>query len=159
MLDLIYYYIINAFLRGILINAFCLSDCLLYLESITFAIVHISNMMFWYCFLISPYSISIFLHLYLLLLLYFLKNKSNYSIKASPLPSPVRSPARTPTDTRGPCCQALYDFDAENENELNFKEGDIIQLVTKVDDNWYEGSINGRTGLFPVSYVQVLVPI
>ncbi|XP_075679196.1 SH3 domain containing GRB2 like, endophilin-A isoform X4 [Dermatophagoides pteronyssinus] len=67
--------------------------------------------------------------------------------------------ARTPTDTRGPCCQALYDFDAENENELNFKEGDIIQLVTKVDDNWYEGSINGRTGLFPVSYVQVLVPI
>ncbi|KAH9421744.1 Endophilin-A2 [Dermatophagoides pteronyssinus] len=78
---------------------------------------------------------------------------------SSPLPSPVRSPARTPTDTRGPCCQALYDFDAENENELNFKEGDIIQLVTKVDDNWYEGSINGRTGLFPVSYVQVLVPI
>nr|XP_027197765.1 endophilin-A-like isoform X5 [Dermatophagoides pteronyssinus] len=73
--------------------------------------------------------------------------------------SKVNANARTPTDTRGPCCQALYDFDAENENELNFKEGDIIQLVTKVDDNWYEGSINGRTGLFPVSYVQVLVPI
>ncbi|XP_075679195.1 SH3 domain containing GRB2 like, endophilin-A isoform X3 [Dermatophagoides pteronyssinus] len=84
---------------------------------------------------------------------------SKVNANASPLPSPVRSPARTPTDTRGPCCQALYDFDAENENELNFKEGDIIQLVTKVDDNWYEGSINGRTGLFPVSYVQVLVPI
>ncbi|OTF80122.1 endophilin-A-like protein [Euroglyphus maynei] len=78
---------------------------------------------------------------------------------ASPLPSPVRSPARTPTDSRGPCCQALYDFDAENENELNFKEGDIIQLITQVDENWYEGSVNGRTGLFPVSYVQVLIPI
>ncbi|KAH9516938.1 Endophilin-A2 [Dermatophagoides farinae] len=82
-----------------------------------------------------------------------------YSLLASPLPSPVRSPARTPTDSRGPCCQALYDFDAENENEISFKEGDIIQLVTQVDENWYEGSVNGRTGLFPVSYVQVLVPI
>ncbi|KAH9516940.1 Endophilin-A2, variant 3 [Dermatophagoides farinae] len=81
------------------------------------------------------------------------------STTTSPLPSPVRSPARTPTDSRGPCCQALYDFDAENENEISFKEGDIIQLVTQVDENWYEGSVNGRTGLFPVSYVQVLVPI
>nr|XP_027197762.1 endophilin-A-like isoform X2 [Dermatophagoides pteronyssinus] len=84
-------------------------------------------------------------------------NNSNHSYRNSSY-HPSTS-TRTPTDTRGPCCQALYDFDAENENELNFKEGDIIQLVTKVDDNWYEGSINGRTGLFPVSYVQVLVPI
>ncbi|KAH9516939.1 Endophilin-A2, variant 2 [Dermatophagoides farinae] len=84
---------------------------------------------------------------------------SKANANASPLPSPVRSPARTPTDSRGPCCQALYDFDAENENEISFKEGDIIQLVTQVDENWYEGSVNGRTGLFPVSYVQVLVPI
>lgn len=80
-------------------------------------------------------------------------------IIVSPLPSPVRSPARTPTDGRGPCAQALYDFDAENENELGFKEGDIIHLVSAVDDNWYEGSIDGKTGLFPVSYVQVLVPL
>ncbi|XP_035221614.1 endophilin-A-like isoform X9 [Stegodyphus dumicola] len=77
---------------------------------------------------------------------------------ASPLPSPVRSPARTPT-LQQPSCQALYDFVPESESELPFKEGEIITLLNRVDDNWFEGTIHNRTGLFPVNYVQVLVPL
>jgi hypothetical protein len=42
---------------------------------------------------------------------------------------------------------------------LSLQEGDTITLLTKVDDNWYEGSVHGRTGYFPVSYVQVVVPL
>jgi endophilin-A len=58
-----------------------------------------------------------------------------------------------------PSCAALYDFDAESPGELSFKEGDTINLKTKIDDNWYEGTLNGETGYFPVTYVSVLVPL
>lgn len=56
-------------------------------------------------------------------------------------------------------CKALYDFEAQNPGELEFKDGQIIDLVSQVDENWFEGSVNGKTGFFPISYVQVLVPL
>lgn len=59
-----------------------------------------------------------------------------------------------------PHCVALYDFDAENPGELSFKENDTLRLLSRVDDNWYEGMLsNGRTGYIPMSYVQVKVPL
>uniref|UniRef100_A0A336M0V0 Endophilin-A n=1 Tax=Culicoides sonorensis TaxID=179676 RepID=A0A336M0V0_CULSO len=87
--------------------------------------------------------------------------KINDPWAASPLPSPMKSPARTPMPPAPskPYCTALYDFEPENPGELGFKENDIIQLIQKIDDNWYEGSTGGRTGYFPVSYVQVNVPL
>ncbi|XP_059218110.1 endophilin-A [Stomoxys calcitrans] len=83
---------------------------------------------------------------------------------ASPLPSPMRSPAKSMATTPSrqqmqPYCQALYDFDPQNPGELGFKEHEIITLLSRVDDNWFEGSLNGRTGYFPQSYVQVVVPL
>ncbi len=52
----------------------------------------------------------------------------------------------------------IYSFEAENEAELSFQEGNIIQVIGKSNDDWWEGRLgNGRTGLFPANRVQLYV--
>ncbi|OXA46529.1 Endophilin-A [Folsomia candida] len=66
----------------------------------------------------------------------FSGNNPPKSDDASPIPSPMKSSGtRTPV-VQGPSCQALYDFDPENPGELGFKERDMIQLVSRIDENW-----------------------
>mmetsp|Transcript_24007 Transcript_24007/g.67261 ORF Transcript_24007/g.67261 Transcript_24007/m.67261 type:complete len:439 (+) Transcript_24007:213-1529(+) len=59
----------------------------------------------------------------------------------------------------GPQCKALYDFAAEESNELSFKAGDII-VISKADpgSDWWLGHVQGtgKDGLFPSAYVQRL---
>ena len=62
-------------------------------------------------------------------------------------------------NSRQPCAEALYDFDAENDSEVSFVEGEIIQLISQVDENWFEGTVRGQTGYFPINYVKVLVAL
>uniref|UniRef100_A0A182J4U7 ArfGAP with SH3 domain, ANK repeat and PH domain-containing protein n=1 Tax=Anopheles atroparvus TaxID=41427 RepID=A0A182J4U7_ANOAO len=58
-------------------------------------------------------------------------------------------------------CRALYDCNADNDDELEFKEGEILVVLNERtdDENWMEGQIEGdgtRRGMFPVSFVQMI---
>ncbi|XP_002155981.3 uncharacterized protein LOC100206117 isoform X1 [Hydra vulgaris] len=54
--------------------------------------------------------------------------------------------------------QAKYSFNPEGPGELMFKKTDIIHLLRRIDENWLEGELNGCVGIFPVSYVEFLLP-
>ena len=55
-------------------------------------------------------------------------------------------------------CRGLYDYPANGPDELSFKEDDVIHIVSRspngVDDGWYLGELDGKTGLFPSIVVE-----
>ncbi|XP_067010405.2 arfGAP with SH3 domain, ANK repeat and PH domain-containing protein isoform X2 [Anabrus simplex] len=58
-------------------------------------------------------------------------------------------------------CRALYDCEADNEDELSFHEGEVIIITNEQTDDeyWMEGLVEGdptRQGMFPISFVHML---
>eukprot|EP01097_Dermamoeba_algensis_P007098 TRINITY_DN4453_c0_g1_i3.p1 TRINITY_DN4453_c0_g1~~TRINITY_DN4453_c0_g1_i3.p1 ORF type:complete len:433 (+),score=121.23 TRINITY_DN4453_c0_g1_i3:146-1300(+) len=69
-------------------------------------------------------------------------------------PPPIpKSPTSAPTKVR-----ALFDFDAQQADDLSFRKGDIITIVQKSDDinDWWIGELNGRSGNFPANWVEFI---
>ncbi|XP_052027610.1 abl interactor 2-like [Apodemus sylvaticus] len=51
---------------------------------------------------------------------------------------------------------AIYDYTKDKEDELFFQEVAIIHVI-KNNDGWYEGVMNGVTGLLPGNYVKSIM--
>eukprot|EP00058_Branchiostoma_floridae_P010562 XP_002596050.1 hypothetical protein BRAFLDRAFT_202929 [Branchiostoma floridae] len=62
---------------------------------------------------------------------------------------------KTATQGSEGSARAKYSFVGETQVELSLKKNDIVTLLRRVDNNWYEGQIGNRQGIFPVSYVEV----
>uniref|UniRef100_A0A452HDK1 Intersectin-1 n=1 Tax=Gopherus agassizii TaxID=38772 RepID=A0A452HDK1_9SAUR len=57
----------------------------------------------------------------------------------------------------GTMCQVIgmYDYTAQNDDELAFNKGQIINVLNKDDPDWWKGEVNGQVGLFPSNYVKL----
>ncbi|CAG8805741.1 4653_t:CDS:2, partial [Gigaspora rosea] len=54
------------------------------------------------------------------------------------------------TKTAGISAKALYDYEAGEENEISFKEDEIITEIEQVSEDWWQGTTSdGAVGLFP----------
>ncbi|KAG6374792.1 hypothetical protein JVT61DRAFT_4170 [Boletus reticuloceps] len=63
------------------------------------------------------------------------------------------APTSAPIVTR---VKALYAFEPTEPGELAFEKGDIIKVVDRGYKDWWRGQLKGRTGIFPVNYVEPL---
>lgn len=58
-------------------------------------------------------------------------------------------------------CKALYDYKAQSEDELTFKEDDVLYILDKEEDpDWWKAQLKtasldqvGPVGLVPANYV------
>ncbi|CAL8252060.1 unnamed protein product [Merluccius merluccius] len=57
-----------------------------------------------------------------------------------------------------PQCKALYDFELKDKEAdkdcLPFSKDDILTVIRRVDENWAEGMLGDKIGIFPISYVE-----
>jgi hypothetical protein len=71
----------------------------------------------------------------------------------APPPPPVATQAPS---SSGPMYKALYDYDAQDDDEVSFQEGDLITNCQVIDDGWVIGVVKstGRKGMIPSNYIE-----
>ncbi|XP_014247461.1 SH3 domain-containing kinase-binding protein 1 isoform X2 [Cimex lectularius] len=57
-------------------------------------------------------------------------------------------------------CKAIFNYEAQNSDELTLQEGDVITLITKEgqDPGWWKGELKGKIGFFPDNFVHIITP-
>ncbi|KAK2566048.1 Endophilin-A2 [Acropora cervicornis] len=58
-----------------------------------------------------------------------------------------------------PSCRARCEYKAQKDEEISFSEGQVIMLSGKIDNEWFEGTLDGKFGKFPAKHVEILVDI
>ncbi|XP_071994059.1 SH3 domain-containing kinase-binding protein 1 isoform X2 [Engystomops pustulosus] len=59
--------------------------------------------------------------------------------------------------TRRRRCQVAFSYIPQNEDELELKVGEIIEVLGEVEEGWWEGILNGKAGMFPSNFIKELV--
>ncbi|XP_076612788.1 CD2-associated protein [Chaetodon auriga] len=53
-------------------------------------------------------------------------------------------------------CKVLFDYQPVNEDELELKVGDIVDILEEIEEGWWSGTLAGKSGLFPSNFVKEL---
>ncbi|XP_061108275.1 SH3 domain-containing protein 19-like isoform X1 [Conger conger] len=80
----------------------------------------------------------------------------NHVKTLSPSPANGKKEAMVATPMSGPRCVARFDYAAAQSDELSFSQGAVIRLKEHVDQDWVRGELEGRTGVFPRNFVEVV---
>ncbi|XP_078619328.1 intersectin-1-like isoform X19 [Branchiostoma floridae x Branchiostoma japonicum] len=78
------------------------------------------------------------------------------AVQEESVPSDTTSASPAPAATTSFDVTAMYDYNAGQDDELSFKAGQTITVIAKEDADWWKGTVEGRTGLFPSNYVRPL---
>ncbi|XP_078107688.1 vinexin isoform X5 [Sander vitreus] len=76
-------------------------------------------------------------------------------------PSPANETMELPPkkeEKKMKAARVKFNFQAQTPKELTLQKGDIVYIHRQVDGNWFEGEHHGRAGIFPTSYVEILLP-
>ncbi|KAF9076647.1 SH3 domain-containing protein [Rhodocollybia butyracea] len=73
-------------------------------------------------------------------------------------PPPHRAePEPEPEDEeQGEWAEALYDYDSNDPADLQIRANQRILVTERTSDDWWKGEVDGRSGLFPATYVKLL---
>ncbi|XP_010888348.1 SH3 domain-containing kinase-binding protein 1 isoform X1 [Esox lucius] len=75
---------------------------------------------------------------------------------ASPLSEPSLRPARKGEQIRQRRCKASFSYVPQNDDELELKIGDVIDILEEVEEGWWKGTLNGKIGMFPSNFIKEL---
>ncbi|KAK7879646.1 hypothetical protein WMY93_033640 [Mugilogobius chulae] len=52
--------------------------------------------------------------------------------------------------------RALYDYAAQDHDEVSFRDGDVIINAQHIDEGWMYGTVQrtGKSGMLPANYVE-----
>ncbi|KAJ7179575.1 hypothetical protein C8R46DRAFT_1074136 [Mycena filopes] len=56
----------------------------------------------------------------------------------------------------GEWAEALYDYDSKDPGDLQIRANQNVWVTERTSDDWWTGEFEGKTGLFPASYVKIL---
>ncbi|XP_077988766.1 unconventional myosin-Ie-like isoform X2 [Glandiceps talaboti] len=84
----------------------------------------------------------------------FKRRSTERSHKGKPAPAGGKPRPKPKPQPQLPKGKALWDYEAQDADELNVSAGDIIEILKEDPTGWWQGRLKGREGLFPSNYVE-----